>query len=109
MILIDPVAGTLLFSGMGNISAVVLTPAGMTRLGSNDGTVGYGGRKARETSYAWTPQSTLIMNSDGLSTKWSLAGHPGLLSRHPMLIAALLQRDFTRDSDDVTVVVVRGR
>lgn len=106
---IDPVAGVLHFSGMGNIGAVLLTPTGTMRLASNDGTVGFGGRTARETSHPWLPQATLVMSSDGLSTKWTLAGYPGLLDRHPMLIAAVLHRDFTRDSDDATVVVVRGR
>ena len=47
------------------------------------------------------------MNSDGLSSKWNLSGHPGLLGRHPMLIAAVLHRDFSRNTDDATVVVVR--
>ena len=59
---IDARAQTLRFAGLGNISAVVHTQGGSTRLASTDGTVGYGVRKARESSTAWTPRSTLIMN-----------------------------------------------
>ena len=106
---IDGAAQTLRFAGLGNISAVVHSQGTTTRLGSTDGTVGYGVRKARESSVAWTPRSTLIMNTDGLSSRWSLAKHPGLLSRHPVLIAAVLHREFARNTDDATVVVIQGR
>ena len=105
---IDQQAQTLRFAGLGNISGVVHTQGVAARLVSTDGTVGYGVRKARESSAAWTPHSTLILNTDGLSTRWSLAKHPGLLACHPVLIAALLHRDFARDTDDATVVVIRG-
>jgi anti-sigma regulatory factor (Ser/Thr protein kinase) len=105
---IDSPAQTLRFAGLGNISAVVHTPGASVRLGSTDGTVGYGVRKARESSVAWTPRSTLVMNTDGLSSRWSLARHPGLLACHPVLIAAVLHRDFARNTDDATVVVVQG-
>ncbi len=105
---IDARAQTLRFAGLGNISAVVHTQGASTRLGSTDGTVGYGVRKAREASVAWTPRSTLIMNTDGLSSRWNLAKLPGLLACHPVLIAAVLHREFARNSDDATVVVVQG-
>ncbi len=105
---IDAKAQTLHFAGLGNISAVVYTQGVPTRLLSSDGTVGYGLRKARECSAAWPPNSTLIMNTDGLSSRWNLAKHAGLLACHPVLIAAVLHRDFARNTDDATVVVVRG-
>jgi hypothetical protein len=101
-------AQTLRFAGLGNISAVVYTHGVAARLGSSDGTVGYGLRKARECSVDWSSHSTLIMNTDGLSSRWNLAKHPGLLACHPVLIAAVLHRDFARNTDDATVVVVRG-
>jgi hypothetical protein len=34
---------------------------------------------------------------------------PGLLRRHPSIVAAWLVRDHRRGSDDVTVVVLRRR
>ena len=105
---IDAHAQTLRFAGLGNISAVVYTHGVAMRLGSSDGTVGYGVRKARECSVDWSSQSTLILNTDGLSSRWNLSKHPGLLACHPVLIAAVLHRDFARNTDDATVVVVRG-
>ena len=106
---IDARAQTLRFAGLGNISAVVHGPRDSARLVSTDGTVGYGARKARDSSVAWAPRSTLIMNSDGLSSRWNLSQHPGLLACHPVLIAAVLHRDFARNTDDATVVVVQGQ
>ncbi|WP_027997114.1 SpoIIE family protein phosphatase [Simplicispira psychrophila] len=105
---IDVQAQTLRFAGLGNISAVVYTRGIAARLVSSDGTVGYGLRKARECSVDWSSHSTLILNTDGLSSRWNLAKHPGLLASHPVLIAAVLHRDFARNTDDATVVVVRG-
>ena len=51
----------------------------------------------------------LVMASDGISTRWSLAEHPGLAARDPAIIAAVLFRDHARGRDDATVVVVKGR
>jgi hypothetical protein len=47
------------------------------------------------------------MHSDGLLTNWSLDAYPGLLTRHPALIAGVMYRDFRRGRDDVTVLAVR--
>ena len=105
---IDIQSQTLRFAGLGNISAVVYTHGVAARLASSDGTVGYGARKARECSVDWSSNSTLILNTDGLSSRWNLAKHARLLACHPVLIAAVLHRDFARNSDDATVVVVRG-
>jgi anti-sigma regulatory factor (Ser/Thr protein kinase) len=105
---IDAKSQSLRFAGLGNISAVVYTHGVAARLASSDGTVGYGSRKARECSVDWSPESTLILNTDGLSSRWNLAKHPRLLACHPVLIAAVLHRDFARNTDDATVVVVRG-
>jgi len=51
----------------------------------------------------------LILNTDGLTTHWDVDPYPGLLMRHPSVIASVLHRDFSRDRDDATVVVARRR
>ncbi|RYE76818.1 MAG: serine/threonine protein kinase, partial [Myxococcales bacterium] len=65
---IDVAAGTLSFSGVGNIAAVILGGAKPQHLSSVEGVVGFNARGARRTDYPWTPESTLVMNSDGLSS-----------------------------------------
>jgi anti-sigma regulatory factor (Ser/Thr protein kinase) len=100
--------GSLLYAGVGNIAGRILSPDGRTRgLVSNNGTVGGQMRPVRSFSYDWNPGDLLVMHSDGLKSAWSLDGYPGLLSRHPAVIGAVLHRDFRRGSDDTTVVVVR--
>jgi hypothetical protein len=47
------------------------------------------------------------MASDGIGSRWDLAGYPGLAQRSPTLVAAVLYRDFQRGNDDATVVVLR--
>jgi hypothetical protein len=47
------------------------------------------------------------MHSDGLGTQWRLERYPGLIQKHPSLIAGVLYRDFNRERDDVTVLVAK--
>ncbi|WP_347558802.1 ATP-binding SpoIIE family protein phosphatase [Robbsia sp. KACC 23696] len=96
------------FTGVGNIIAGVFRQDSITRLLSTDGTVGYMMHRIRPTQSEWRSGSVYIASTDGLSTRWNLSAHPNLLQHHPSLIAAVLHRDFARDNDDATVVVVKG-
>jgi hypothetical protein len=76
---------------------------------SHNGTVGHTMRKVQEFSFPWPTGALLILHSDGLGTHWDLAAYPGLVTRHPALISAVLYRDYHRGRDDVSVVVLRNR
>ena len=76
-------------------------------MASRTGTVGHAVRKIQEFTYPWPPGAHLVMHSDGLATGWSLDRYPGLMRRHPSLIAGVLYRDYSRGRDDVTVLVAR--
>jgi anti-sigma regulatory factor (Ser/Thr protein kinase) len=105
---IDPEARVLRFAGIGNISAAVVPRSGpIRRLASGAGTAGHQYRKILEFSCPWEPGSLLLMHSDGLQTQWSFDPYPGLLERHPSVIAGVFYRDYARSRDDVTVVVAR--
>lgn len=106
---IDTKKDLLTFAGVGNISAVLVTPSGSRSLTSHNGTVGQNVARVQEFAYSWTADSLLILHSDGLATRWDLQQYPGLHSKNPSLIAALLHRDFYRGRDDVTVLVARPR
>ena len=73
---------------------------------SHNGTAGLEIRNLQEFTYGWDPRSVLILHSDGLNTRWTLEQYPGLIIRHPAIIAGTLYRDFRRGRDDVTVVAV---
>jgi anti-sigma regulatory factor (Ser/Thr protein kinase) len=95
------------FCGIGNIAGTIVQGDDMRRMVSHNGTVGHTARLIRAFDYAVTPPFLVVLASDGLATGWSLDQFPGLRSRHPVLIAGLLYRDFRRPRDDVTVLVVR--
>jgi anti-sigma regulatory factor (Ser/Thr protein kinase) len=93
------------FSGVGNIAGTVLTPAKFHAMVSHNGTVGHEARHIQEFAYPLTPESIVVMHSDGLSGKWNLDASPGILHRHPSLISAVLYREAARDRDDACVIV----
>jgi len=97
---------TLRFAGLGNIGASIVTPDGKrTSLVSQNGTAGHAARRITEFAYPFRPNSTLVLFSDGLASHWDPAAYAGLWSYDPAVIAAVLYRDFSRNRDDVTVVV----
>lgn len=101
-------SGAISFGGVGNIAASLISPVRRSRgLASYNGTLGVEARIIRELPYQWEQNDLLVMHSDGVQSRWSADNHPGLLARHPGVIAAVLHRDFLRGRDDATVVVVR--
>lgn len=107
VVAIDVEAGVACFSGIGNIAVTIFGPEKAQHFSSVEGVVGFNARSARQTDCAWSRESTLVMNTDGLVSRWNLNKARGLLSKHPALIAAALHRDFARDTDDSTVVVAK--
>lgn len=105
---IDRQKGTLSFAGLGNISATLASREKTRGLASHNGTVGHQLHRLQEFTFPWTDDSTLIMHSDGLGSRWNLSDYPGLLNKHPSLVAAVLYRDFSRERDDATVLVVKN-
>ena len=95
------------YSGVGNIVGVIISPNGDRHMVSHNGIVGHELRKVQEFVYPWPQEALLVMHSDGLTSHWNLDQYPGLISRHPSLIAGVLYRDFTRGRDDVTVLVIK--
>ncbi len=104
---IDEARHEVRFAGVGNISGIILSPAGNRSMVSHNGTLGYQAHKIQEFIYPWPEEAVLIMHSDGIATRWGLESYPGLLKKHPSLIAGVLYRDFERGYDDATVVAVR--
>jgi len=99
--------GSVSFSGVGNVSAVLLGDGVTQSMVSSNGTLGHGVVKPRAFTYAAPAGGLLVMCSDGLVSRWSLDAYPGLQSRHPGLVAGILYRDHSRHRDDVTVLAVR--
>jgi anti-sigma regulatory factor (Ser/Thr protein kinase) len=97
------------FAGVGNIVCRVEASTAHRHLVSHNGTVGHTMRKLQEFAFPWPRDALLVLHSDGLGTHWDFRTYPGLTTRHPALIAAVLYRDYDRGRDDVSVVVIRNR
>jgi anti-sigma regulatory factor (Ser/Thr protein kinase) len=98
----------LRYAGIGNICGVIGGGARMQSMVSHNGTAGHEARKLQEFNYDLPPEWTVIMHSDGINTSWNLDRYPGLIHKHPSVIAGVLYRDASRNRDDACVVVVRN-
>jgi anti-sigma regulatory factor (Ser/Thr protein kinase) len=104
---VDRPAHLVRFSGIGNISAALLTGGTTKRMVSLNGTAGHVSPRVREFTYPYTGAATVILHSDGLSAKWDTETYPGLAMCRPSVIAGVLSRDFRRSNDDAIIVVLR--
>jgi anti-sigma regulatory factor (Ser/Thr protein kinase) len=102
-----PAKGHATAAGVGNISMRILNKGESKSFGCHNGTLGTGVPRIREIICPWVHGSILVMHSDGLKTHWNHEDYPGSTQRPPGLVAGLLYRDFKRERDDVTVIVVR--
>jgi len=106
---IRPLSGTLSFAGVGNTSAVVLSNTLSRSLVSHGGTLGHVMSRIQEFKVEWPRDAVLVMHSDGLQSRWDLSQYPGVLARSPGIIAGILFRDFRRERDDTSVLVVKNK
>ncbi len=96
---------TIVFAGIGNVSGAILTGNDVRKTVSRNGTAGHQVQRIQEYEYPFHSDSRFVMYSDGLLSSWSIDPYPGLMSRHPTLVAGVLYRDFKRERDDITVLV----
>jgi hypothetical protein len=104
---VRPMDGLLKYAGVGNISGSIQSSGPTRHVVSHNGTLGHQARQFREYSYPWASDAMFVMHSDGLISHWSFDRYRGLRQHQPAVIAAVLYRDFSRQRDDVTVVVGR--
>jgi serine phosphatase RsbU (regulator of sigma subunit) len=106
--LIEPTRGQLRYFAVGNVNGRVLSPSGERGLVLSAGTFGLKLLPPRTTiaTLPWPPGATLVLWTDGLSSRFR-SPDGALLGHHPAVVAATLHRDHARERDDATVVVVR--
>lgn len=106
---IDLHAAQLTFVGVGNIEAVLLTPQGAQQLVCMGGIVGHTMRAPRAFTHAWSPESLLLLCSDGIRSAWRTELDRSLLSSHPDVLANVIIGGYARETDDATVLGIRQR
>ena len=105
---IKPAERTLSFSGVGNVDGRVLGQgaAQATHLVPQNGIVGHTMPTLRGSTVPWPAGARLVLHSDGVSARWRPEAYPGLMDMHPALMAGVIFRDFARERDDATILVL---
>jgi anti-sigma regulatory factor (Ser/Thr protein kinase) len=105
---LDADAALVRYAGLGNIAGTVHLPDGTRRgMVSLPGIAGHQRRTIREYDYPMPPGAVVIMHSDGVVDRWTVADQPGLLDHSPQLIAATVLRDAGTRRDDACVLAAR--
>ena len=105
---IRPSEKLLTYAAVGNTSASLVGTHGSRSLVAHSGTLGVASPRIQEFRLDWPNDAILVMHSDGLTSRWELSGYSGLLAKHPAVIGGALLRDFRRQRDDASVVVVKA-
>ncbi|HST51605.1 MAG TPA: ATP-binding protein [Pyrinomonadaceae bacterium] len=95
------------YAGVGNVELRVFGSPEPARPIPTNGTLGARLSQVRVWPHRWTEGTTLVLASDGISASWDIAAYPGILDKSCQLLAGVLLRDFSRSSDDATVLVYR--
>ncbi|MFJ4471671.1 SpoIIE family protein phosphatase [Streptomyces sp. NPDC089424] len=101
----------LRFAGIGNIGARLHNGGDWQALVSHPGIVGsHFPATVPEQRLAWRPDSLLVLHSDGLPSRWTPPGDPGLPHHDPAVVAAAILRDASSAArplrDDTSVAVL---
>lgn len=94
--------------GVGNISARVYTGIMYKNYISYNGTIGLNIPNSMRSSVIEAEKNqSLIMCSDGLRTRWDLTRYPAILRYDSMVLAAALYKDFSRGTDDSSILIAK--
>ncbi|ACU71709.1 putative anti-sigma regulatory factor, serine/threonine protein kinase [Catenulispora acidiphila DSM 44928] len=93
--------------GIGNVSAFVVTGTSRSALLSAPGIVGHHLPRVRSHGADLPAGSSVVLHSDGLTERWSLAKMPALFDASSTVVAAHLLREAGVRRDDASVVVIK--
>jgi anti-sigma regulatory factor (Ser/Thr protein kinase) len=99
--------GIARFCGLGNVAASVLSQGRRKSMISIPGIAGHQARTIRQFEYELPPGAAVILHSDGISARWEAAALPGLETRDPLLIAAVLLGEAGIHRDDAGILVIK--
>ena len=99
--------GIARFCGLGNVAASILSQGRRKSMVSIPGIAGHQARTIRQFDYELPPGAAVILHSDGISARWEAAALPGLETRDPLLIAAVLLAEAGIHRDDAGILVLK--
>jgi anti-sigma regulatory factor (Ser/Thr protein kinase) len=100
-------ADSVTYAGIGNIAGWIVDTSGRRGMVSMPGIAGHRARRVQEWRYDLPAGARVVLHSDGLTDKWT--PRPTLVSRDPIIGAAMLLRDAGTRHDDASVVVAEAQ
>jgi anti-sigma regulatory factor (Ser/Thr protein kinase) len=95
------------FAGLGNVAAWIIAKGGRSGLVSVPGIAGHQARSIRTFDYQLPAGAAIVLHSDGLTSRWDIQALPGLESRDPLVIAAVLLAEAGVHRDDAGILVLK--
>jgi anti-sigma regulatory factor (Ser/Thr protein kinase) len=95
------------FAGLGNVAAWIIAKGGRSGLVSVPGIAGHQARSIRTFDYQLPAGAAIVLHSDGLTSRWDIQTLPGLESRDPLVIAAVLLAEAGVHRDDAGILVLK--
>ena len=106
---IDLKTSTMQFCGVGNITARIFSSDNLKNCISYNGIIGHNIPNTLNIhTYGLDGNDLLLLNSDGLTSRWDLQRHPGLFRHDPVVIAAAAYKDCNRGTDDSLAFVIKS-
>lgn len=94
--------------GVGNICTRIQSGLEYKNYVSNNGVIGLNiPTRLQNSVMPMEKYQMLIFCSDGFKTSWDLAKYPSILKFDPMIIAAVLYKDYNRRTDDTSILIVK--
>ena len=94
--------------GIGNIATRVYTGIVLKNNMSYNGIIGLNiPNTINNATIPMEKYQTIILCSDGITTRWDISRYPSILKFDPLIIAALIYRDHGRKTDDMSVLVAK--
>jgi serine/threonine protein phosphatase PrpC len=103
---LDLASGRLRYTGIGN-TVVRKFGDSSTRLPSTDGIIGGRMRSPREHELQLGKTEVLTFYTDGITDRFELNEYPQLIYESPRSVARKIVRNFGKQYDDATCLVVR--
>ena len=98
----------LTYAGIGNIEVRVIGPTTPMRFPIRRGIVGLNAPAAPVSAHDWDPDWSMVLHTDGLTTKWRWEDLDNVAEDSAMAISQALVHRFAKVSDDATAAVVKG-
>jgi anti-sigma regulatory factor (Ser/Thr protein kinase) len=100
---------TLQIAGIGNIAAKFLHFGGEVKNHiSYNGIIGHNiPNTMNSQQYSFDDYNMLILCSDGIKSRWDLTKYAGINKCDASILAAAIYKDFSRRTDDTSVVIVK--